>query len=411
MAWATARGIPCSTGSQAELQLPACDFLISMANDRILRPADLAVARSGAFNCHNSLLPDFRGAYAASWALLTDQRVHGASWHRMTARIDDGPLAVQASLAIAPGDTAQALNRRSLALGVELLKDRLLPAMAAGLVPEIGLPPCPYYPVRRRAPGLGLVPWDQGSSAAMRHFRALDRGPIDNSFDLPKLLIGTAAYLIGDLSVATGIQLEPGSVEILDDQSCLVGTIDTALRVSGLHAPRQWRAGGPAAGLALSQASLPTTPQRDQLVQLGELIAAQENSVIRVWCTAEPARAAPKRFVRTFRAGDWDWLATHLLSATSQWLGRRIMLSTPGMQHQAGAAKTPGLFQAARPFVLPAESDCRILAQAMAGGDHHMPMLIDALDRRSALRDANTATSALIAITAQSADQWSVEIS
>ena len=63
-------------------------------------------------NIHPSLLPAFPGLNTHQRALDAQHAIHGASVHFVTAKLDGGPLLVQAVMNIEPADTATSLQQR-----------------------------------------------------------------------------------------------------------------------------------------------------------------------------------------------------------------------------------------------------------------------------------------------------------
>jgi phosphoribosylglycinamide formyltransferase-1 len=67
-------------------------------------------------NIHPSLLPAFKGLDTHQRAIDAGVETHGVSIHLVNAELDDGPLILQASLAVAEADTAKVLAGRVLQL-------------------------------------------------------------------------------------------------------------------------------------------------------------------------------------------------------------------------------------------------------------------------------------------------------
>jgi phosphoribosylglycinamide formyltransferase 1 len=67
-------------------------------------------------NIHPSLLPAFKGLETHQRAIDAGVKTHGVTIHLVNAALDDGPLILQASLAVAETDTAKILAGRVLQL-------------------------------------------------------------------------------------------------------------------------------------------------------------------------------------------------------------------------------------------------------------------------------------------------------
>lgn len=65
-------------------------------------------------NVHPSLLPKFKGLKPHQQALEAGETVHGATVHWVIPELDDGPVILQGSVPILPGDTADTLSERTL---------------------------------------------------------------------------------------------------------------------------------------------------------------------------------------------------------------------------------------------------------------------------------------------------------
>jgi phosphoribosylglycinamide formyltransferase-1 len=83
---------------------------------RLLRGSFLAEVAVPVLNVHPSLLPAFPGLDAQRRAIEAGATVTGATVHRVDAGMDTGPILLQASLPILPGERPEELAERLLPL-------------------------------------------------------------------------------------------------------------------------------------------------------------------------------------------------------------------------------------------------------------------------------------------------------
>lgn len=190
------------------------DFLFSVANGEILRPAVLALPRRQAINVHNGPLPQYAGVHATSWAILNGETSHGVTWHVMDEGIDTGDILEQVRFPIGPSDTAADLNRACRHWGavsfgalVKALSARDKPARRAQDLSRRS-----YYASHHRHPSLGTIDWSEPAEQIHRIFRAhcLD-GP--NGLGSPRVLIGRDAFVLSDCRpCASSEPRDPGTL-------------------------------------------------------------------------------------------------------------------------------------------------------------------------------------------------------
>lgn len=82
---------------------------------RILGPRFVRAFEGRIFNIHPSLLPAFPGLAAQRQALEYGVKVTGATVHFVDEGVDTGPIALQAAVPVAAGDTEESLAARILA--------------------------------------------------------------------------------------------------------------------------------------------------------------------------------------------------------------------------------------------------------------------------------------------------------
>ncbi|WP_404995049.1 formyltransferase [Cupriavidus pauculus] len=140
---------------------------------RAMIPADvLAIAPSGAFNMHGSLLPKYRGRVPVNWAVLHGETETGATLHAMEAKPDAGYIVDQTSVPILPDDTAGQVFEK-VTVAAEQTLWRALPAMMAGQTPRRPnrLADGSYFSGRK--PEDGRIDFNQPAAAVYNLVRAV----------------------------------------------------------------------------------------------------------------------------------------------------------------------------------------------------------------------------------------------
>ena len=88
------------------------DYIVLAGFMRILGPGIIQAFENKILNIHPSLLPAYRGLNTHQRVLDNREKEHGVSIHLVTAKLDDGPIILQASYPVEAGDKAADLQRR-----------------------------------------------------------------------------------------------------------------------------------------------------------------------------------------------------------------------------------------------------------------------------------------------------------
>ena len=99
----------------------APDVLCAIFFNQIVPQELIDLPRLGALNLHPSRLPWYRGVSPCFWVLARGEPDTGVTLHRLTARIDQGPILAQRSLQVLERDSVDSLYRRCAVEGGELL--------------------------------------------------------------------------------------------------------------------------------------------------------------------------------------------------------------------------------------------------------------------------------------------------
>jgi phosphoribosylglycinamide formyltransferase-1 len=109
--------------------------LICLAGYMRILSADFVHRHEGRIlNIHPSLLPAFAGVNTHARALAAGVKLHGATVHYVTERVDDGPIVAQAAVPVLAEDTVDTLAARVLAA-----ENRLYPHALALVATGIAL--------------------------------------------------------------------------------------------------------------------------------------------------------------------------------------------------------------------------------------------------------------------------------
>src|ERR1044072_7627990 len=96
------------------------DVAVVVAYGRILPDEFLRAPRRGCINVHFSLLPLYRGAAPASWAIVNGETETGVTTMFIEPTLDTGPILLQSKTQIGPNETAPELMRRLAEIGAGL---------------------------------------------------------------------------------------------------------------------------------------------------------------------------------------------------------------------------------------------------------------------------------------------------
>jgi methionyl-tRNA formyltransferase len=203
----------------------AADVAVVVAYGRILPDEFLRAPRRGCINVHFSLLPLYRGAAPANWAVVNGEIVTGVTTMFIEPTLDTGPILLQRKTEIGGTETAPELMQRLAEIGAGLLSETL-----AGLN---DLTPRPqrdqdatFAPVLKKEDG--LIDWTLVAAAIERRVRGFQPWPnAYTSFQSKGLTIWRA-----EPAVSPNPGAVPGEVVVARGDELLVSCGEqTALRL------------------------------------------------------------------------------------------------------------------------------------------------------------------------------------
>jgi phosphoribosylglycinamide formyltransferase 1 len=100
----------------AELAAQSIDLVCLAGFMRLLTPWFVTRWSGRLLNIHPALLPQFKGLHTHRRALEAGVTRHGATVHFVVPEMDAGPIVLQESVPVVPGDTEQTLAARVLAV-------------------------------------------------------------------------------------------------------------------------------------------------------------------------------------------------------------------------------------------------------------------------------------------------------
>jgi methionyl-tRNA formyltransferase len=101
------------------------DVAVVVAYGRILPPEFLRAPRRGCINVHFSLLPLYRGAAPANWAIVNGEKKTGVTTMFIEEKLDSGPILLQRETAIGESETTPELMQRLATIGADLLSETI----------------------------------------------------------------------------------------------------------------------------------------------------------------------------------------------------------------------------------------------------------------------------------------------
>ena len=176
------------------------DVAVVVAYGRILPDEFLHAPRRGCINVHFSLLPLYRGAAPANWAIVNGETETGVTTMFIEPTLDTGPILLQQKTEIGKTETAPELMQRLAEIGAELLSETL--ARLDDLTPRPQHDrDATFAPILKKEDG--LIDWSHSGLDIERRIRGFQPWPNAYTKFLSKSLILWEAQ--PTISVTSGI--------------------------------------------------------------------------------------------------------------------------------------------------------------------------------------------------------------
>ncbi|MEP0154339.1 MupA/Atu3671 family FMN-dependent luciferase-like monooxygenase [Pseudophaeobacter sp.] len=202
-AWAQGKALPVLTDPTEVTD--AYDWLLSIANLRVIPNPVLALARKGAVNFHDGPLPRYAGLNTPNWAIMAGEAQHGITWHVMEGGIDEGDILAQRLFDIAEDETAFSLNSKCYAAAMDSFGDVLDQLSTEDLKRQPqDLSQRSYFARDHRPAAGGILDFSQPSQDLSRLVRSLDYGAYWNPLGCAKLLLPDQVLRVGKATPTEG---------------------------------------------------------------------------------------------------------------------------------------------------------------------------------------------------------------
>jgi len=200
------------------------DVAVVVAYGRILPDQFLRAPRRGCINVHFSLLPLYRGAAPANWAIVNGELETGVTTMFIEPTLDTGPILLQSKTAIGEDETTPQLMERLSVIGADLLGETLSRLDELTPRPQRDQD-ATFAPIIKKEDG--LIDWSRSALAIERAVRGFQPWPnAYTNFNTKQLIIWRAQ------SVSSVSEAVPGEVITADGDALIVGCGDaTALRL------------------------------------------------------------------------------------------------------------------------------------------------------------------------------------
>jgi methionyl-tRNA formyltransferase len=169
----------------------AADLAVVVAYGRILPPEFLQAPRRGCINVHFSLLPLYRGAAPANWAIINGEEKTGVTTMFIEEELDSGPILLQRETPIGPSETTPELMQRLAGVGADLLSETLAQLDVITPQPQLDKD-ASFAPILRKTDG--AIRWSSPAGNIERGVRGFQPWPnAYTNYNSQRLIIWKAA--------------------------------------------------------------------------------------------------------------------------------------------------------------------------------------------------------------------------
>ncbi len=147
------------------------DVIFSFYYRKMIPKSMLEIPRTGAFNLHGSLLPQYRGRCPVNWVIIAGEPKTGVTLHYMVEKPDAGDIVAQKEVPIDFNDDVLSVYRKLVLASGELMRD-ILPKIKDGTFARYAQTGSSSY-FGGRKPEDGLIDWSKDAVAIYNLTRAV----------------------------------------------------------------------------------------------------------------------------------------------------------------------------------------------------------------------------------------------
>ncbi|EBA15967.1 non-ribosomal peptide synthetase [Roseobacter sp. SK209-2-6] len=210
------------------------DWLLSIANLRMIPQGVLDKATKGAVNFHDGPLPNYAGLNTPVWAMIAGEAQHGITWHVMEGGVDEGDILAQRLFDIGADETALSLNSKCYAAAMDSFPEVLAQLESGSLQRRAqDLSQRSYFAKDQRPSGGAVLDFSKPAEELARLVQALDFGGYWNPLWAPKIMTATRSLLVSKAQVVDGIGAA-GTILSVTGAELRVATGQGTLALSGI---------------------------------------------------------------------------------------------------------------------------------------------------------------------------------